>query len=64
MIRLGLPGKSGKSACFKVCNFNYIKIVPLGSSHCGSAVTNLTGFHEDAGSIPGLTQWVKDSGLT
>ena len=29
------------------------------SSHCGSAVTNTTRIHEDAGVIPGLAQWVK-----
>ena len=34
-----------------------------GSSHCGSAVMNLTSNHEDLGSIPSLDQWVKDYAL-
>ena len=29
-------------------------------SYCGAEETNLTSVHEDAGSMPSLTQWIKN----
>ena len=40
-------------------NVPEIKVL-TGSSHCGSVITNPTSIYVVSGSIPGLTQWVKD----
>ena len=36
------------------------KTTQIWSSHCGSAVTDLTSILEDVDLIPGLAQWVED----
>ena len=41
----------------------FLKNVMAGNSRRGSVVTNPTSIHEDAGLIPGLTQWVMDPAL-
>ena len=37
-----------------------VKALHSRNSHCSSVVTNLTGVREDAGSVPGPAQWIKD----
>ena len=41
----------------------WIKNPTVRSSHCDTVERNLTGIHEDSGSIPGLSQWVRDLAL-
>ena len=47
----------------KFCSLSSFKEFEFWSSHWSSIETNLTRNREAAGSIPGLTQWVKDPAL-
>ena len=44
----------------KIKTFTYAIKIPSKEFHHGSAEMNVTSNHEDAGSIPGLAQWIKD----
>ena len=46
---------------FRTLYFIYLISVKMQAFLSGSAVMNLTDIHEHAGSIPGLTQWIKES---
>ena len=46
-----------------ISDYLHQKYLPSVSFHCGSAVTNLTGIHEDMGLIPGFVQWVKEQAV-
>ena len=75
LIKFRLPGPVPRSAHSEALGgagnlqFNKgtgragVKTLTGGSSHHGSAVTNLTSICEDPGSIPGLAQQIKDQAL-
>ena len=58
-----LTSSLGMSMCQGAALKRQKKKNQIRSSHHGSVVTNPTSIHENAGSIPGLAQWVKDLAL-
>ena len=51
-------GKRGQDT--QINNIFHLNKRQDGSSYCGTAETNPSRNHEVAGSIPDLTQWIKD----
>ena len=54
--------KNNRVVHFILCKF-FTSIKKSWSSCYGSAIMNPTSIHEDAGSTPCSSQWVKDLGL-
>ena len=55
--------------CVPICKyfayvFSFLKKCSIGVPIVALQVVNLTSTHKDMGSIPGLTQWVKDLALS
>ena len=62
-IVLILDTKSAASKKEKLVTETSPKFWNFQRSHCGSGVTNPSNIHEDKGSIPGFSPWVKDPAL-